>query len=56
MNERQKMLLEIAVQILDDANEYSHIVEDNQHLLKYDDATQDIGCLADDIRIEFNLD
>lgn len=55
MNERQKMLLLLALDVLNYANGYDSINGEFKEELKYDEAEQDIGCLEDDIRIEFGL-
>lgn len=54
--DRKKRLLSVACKILDILNGYG--IDDNEinYLLKYDEADQDIGCLADDIRIEFDVE
>ena len=63
MNKRQKKLLEVTTEILDIIREYDYINLVNfkdantiRYLLKYDAVDQDLGCLVDDLKIEFDLD
>lgn len=56
LNKRQLMLLEIACKCLEILNDYGIDDDQIETLLKYDEADQDIGCLADDLRIEFELE
>lgn len=52
---RKELLLNVVVDVLDEINGIFSTVEPHITPLDYDDAEQDLGCLADDIRTEFNL-
>jgi len=56
LTDRQKMLLEIACKSLDILGDYGISDEELSNILKYNSVEQDVGCLADDIRIEFELE
>jgi len=54
LTKRQKMLLEVAIKNLDNVSGIVGIEQFTEGL-RYDDADQDLSCLADDMKIEFNL-
>ena len=54
LTKRQKLLLKVAILNLEEINSINGI-ENFTKGLNYDDADQDLSCLADDMKIEFNL-
>jgi len=53
LTERQKMLLMKAIDLLNDAGGYTTIQWD---VKGYDGCEFDCGCLADDLKIEFEIE
>jgi len=54
LTKRQKLLLKVAILNLEEINSINGI-ENFTKGLNYDDADQDLSCLAEDMKIEFNL-
>jgi len=55
MNKRKKLLLKVAVDILNELNGLSQNSEEVASYLRYDGVEVDLSCLADDIVIEFDI-
>ncbi len=57
LTSRQEQLLILACDILESANWYASYLNDDfsEQLFEIDQAEQDISCLAEDIRNEFNI-
>jgi hypothetical protein len=55
LSDRQKKLLCVAISVLDEYAGYCLETSQLSNLLKYDGVECDTFCLAEDLRIEFNL-